>query len=110
MNNNPGVFTEDMPLKKLFLFIFLLTICFQKNILRHDYLLADEVISHKKKSKSVKCFSKPNVSGAVFLTLPKRAHTRILKSGAFFFLILHFLIFSMGYHLISYISTGVTPQ
>ena len=47
MNNNPGVFTEDMPLKKLFLFIFLLTICFQKNILRHDYLLADEVISHK---------------------------------------------------------------
>ena len=45
MNNNPGVFTEDMPLnKKLFLFIFLLTVCFQKNILRHDYLLADEVI------------------------------------------------------------------
>lgn len=58
MNNNPGVFTEDMPLKKLFLFIFLSTICFQKNILRHDYLLADEVISHKKNQTVSNVFKK----------------------------------------------------
>lgn len=84
MNNNPGVFTEDMPLKKLFLFIFLLTICFQKNILRHDYLLADEVISHKKikqcqmflKNERFRCIT-------VFLTL-KRGLVRKLKSRGCF--------------------------
>ena len=56
MNNNPGEIT-DMSLRKLFFFIFLFRICFlkKKKKLRHDYLLADEVISHKK-IKSVKCF------------------------------------------------------
>ena len=83
MNNNPGVFTEDMPLKKLFLFI-LLTICFQKNILRHDYLLADEVISHKKNQTVSNVFKNERFRCiTVFLTL-KRGLVRKLKSRGCF--------------------------
>lgn len=103
MNNNPGVFTEDIPLKKLFLFIFLLTICFQKNILRHDYLLADEVISHKKNQTVSNVFKKRTFQVYNGFPHTEEGSRPKIKVKGLFLNILHILIFLMGYHLISYI-------